>query len=121
MKQINFMYFNDNATSDGTGISTSFNNNALLAIDTTGANEVTMYFEDQVGDNDAPDKVAITCTNASPSDDQLDYAHRKGAISTMVSLANSVNKGGHVVCFDTLNNINPNSTDIASIAITMNS
>lgn len=119
MKQINFMYFNDNATSDGTGISTSFNNDALLAMDTTGANAVTMYFEDHVGDNDAPDKVAITCTNGAT--DQLDYTHKKGAINTMVRLANSVNKGGHVVCFDTLNGINPNSTDIASVAITMNS
>ena len=113
------MYFIDTATSYGTGISTSFNNAALLAMDTTGAIAVTMYFEDHVVDNDAPDKVAITCTNGAT--DQLDYTHKKGAINTMVRLANSVNKGGHVVCFDTLNGINPNSTDIASVAITMNS
>ena len=119
MKQINYMYFNDNATSNATGISTSWSSDSLLAIDTTGANVVTMYFKDQVNDEDAPDDVAITCTNGST--DQLDYTHRKGAMNTMVKLANSVNKGGHTVCFDTLNSINPNSDDIVSIAITMNS
>ena len=119
MKIINYMYFNDHATSNGTGISTSWDSEALLAIDTTGANVVTMYFEDQFYDEDAPDDVAITCTNGAT--DQLDYTHRKGAMNTMVKLANSVNKSGHTVCFDTLNGINPNSTDIVSVAITMNS
>ena len=52
MKQINFMYFNDNATSNGTGISTSWNSDALLAMDTTGANAMTIYFEDQINDDD---------------------------------------------------------------------
>ncbi len=118
MKIINYMYFNDNATSNGTGISTSWNSDALLAMDTTGANAMTMYFEDQINDEDAPDDVAVTCTNGST--DQLDYTHRKGAMATMARLANSVNKSGHVVAFDTMRGINPNSTDIVSIAITMN-
>jgi hypothetical protein len=39
----------------------------------------------------------------------------------MVKLANSVNRDGYVVAFDTLNSVNPNSADIVSIAVTLNS
>ena len=120
MKDINFMYFNDNATVNASSISVMLDSNNLAAIDTTGANVVTMYFTpDLAGDQDGPDDVAITCTNGST--DQLDYTHRKGAINSMVKLANSRNKDGYVVAFDTLNGINPNSTDIASVAVTLNS
>lgn len=120
MKDINFMYFNDNATVNASSISVMLNSNNLAAINTTGANVVTAYFaQDMVGDQDGPDDVAITCTNGST--DQLDYTHRKGAINTMVSLANSRNRDGYVVGFDALNGVNPNSADIASVAVTLNS
>ena len=61
----------------------------------------------------------ITCV--AGADDTIDYNRRKAVMSTMARLANSVNKQGHVVAFDTLNSINPNSADISSIAITLNS
>ena len=120
MKDINFMYFNDNATVNASAVSVMLDSNNLAAIDSTGVNEVTAWFaQDMVGDQDGPDDVVITCTNGAT--DQLDYEHRKGAINSMVKLANSRNRDGYVVAFDTLNSINPNSTDIVSIAVTLNS
>ena len=113
------MYMNDHATVGGTGISCSWRATDLLAMDTTGAEQVTMNFKDHVGDDDAPDKVVITCV--AGASDTIDYNRRKAVMSTMAKLANSVNKQGHVVAFDTLNSINPNSADISSIAITLNS
>ena len=120
MKQKYFMYFNDNATVNASSISVMLDSDNLAAIDTTAANVVTMYFTpDLAGDQDGPDDVAITCTNGAT--DQLDYTHRKSAMNSMVQLANSVNRNGYVTAFDTLNSINPNSTDIVSIAVTLNS
>ena len=115
MQTRNNLYFNDHATINALGISTTFPSDRLLSMHTTGANVITVCFNDMDNDGDDNDHVALTLTNESTN--LLDSATRRRIMNVMARLANSISRDGFTNVTDTLNSIHADA-DILSSAIT---
>ena len=115
MQVRNNLYFNDHATINALGISTTFPADRLLSIHTTGANTIMICFKDMDNDGDDNDHVELTLTNESTN--LLDSKTRRRIMNVIAGLANSINRGGFVNVTDTLNSVHADA-DILSSAIT---
>ena len=117
MIQRNFMIFNMAATVNGTDDINMYRSDNLLAMDSTAAGVVTMYFRAWNEHVDAPDDIALTVT--SSGDDNDDRINRLAAIDAMVDKANTINRQGYVVAYSENENVKP--AGISSVAVTLDS
>lgn len=117
MIQRNFMIFNMAATVNGTDDINMYRSDNLLAMDSTAAGVVTMYFRAWNEHVDAPDDIALTVT--SSGDDNDDRINRLAAIDAMVDKANTINRQGYVVAYSENENVKPGG--ISSVAVTLDS
>ena len=117
MIQRNFMIFNMAATANGTDDINMYRSDNLLAMDSTAAGVVTMYFRAWNEHVDAPDDIALTVT--SSGDDNDDRINRLAAIDAMVDKANTINRQGYVVAYSENENVKPGG--ISSVAVTLDS
>ena len=115
MQTRNNLYFNDHATINALGISTTIPSDRLLSMHSTGANIITVCFNDMDNDGDDNDHVALTLTNESTN--LLDSATRRRIMNVMASLANTISRDGFTNVTDTLNGIHADA-EILSSAIT---
>ena len=117
MLQNTFIYFNmaDPVASGWTDDGNMYNTNAFLAMDSTAAGVVTMYFKAWNGHADAPDDIALT-VDAS-GNDASDQTNRLAAMDAMASKLNTVNKEGFVVGYSEIENVKPGG--ITAIAVTL--
>ena len=111
MIQRNFMIFNQAASVDGTDDINMYDSDNLLAMDSTAAGTVTMYFRAWNEHVDAPDDIALTVV--SSGDDEADRVNRIAAIDAMVSKANTINKKGYVVAWSENENVKPGGISAA--------
>ena len=111
MIQRNFMIFNQAATVNGTDDINMYDSDNLLAMDSTAAGVVTMYFRAWNEHVDAPDDIALTVTSSGDDDD--DRTNRVAAIDAMVSKANTINKDGYVVAWSENENVKPGGISAA--------
>jgi hypothetical protein len=111
MVQKNFMIFNQAATVDGADDLNMYDSDNLLAMDSTGAGVVTMYFRAWNEHVDAPDDIALTVV--SSGDDEADRVNRVAAIDAMVSKANAVNRNGYVVAWSENEGVKPGGISAA--------
>ena len=105
------------ATVNGTDDINMYRSDNLLAMDSTAAGVVTMYFRAWNEHVDAPDDIALTVT--SSGDDNDDRINRLAAIDAMVDKANTINRQGYVVAYSENENVKPGG--ISSIAVTLDS
>ena len=117
MIQRNFMIFNMAATVNGTDDINMYRSDNLLAMDSTAAGVVTMYFRAWNEHVDAPDDISLTVT--SSGDDNDDRINRLAAIDAMVDKANTINRQGYVVAYSENENVKPGG--ISSVAVTLDS
>ena len=111
MIQRNFMIFNKAATVDGTDDINMYDSDNLLAMDSTAAGVVTMYFRAWNEHVDAPDDIALTVV--SSGDDEADRNNRIAAMDAMVSKANTINRDGYVVAWSENENVKPGGISAA--------
>jgi len=111
----NNLYFNDHATINALGISTTIPSDRLISMHTTGANKIMICFEDMDNDGDDNDHVELTLTNEATN--LLDSQTRKRVLDKMASLANSINRAGFTNVTDTINGVHAD-VKILSSAIT---
>ena len=111
MIQRNFMIFNQAATVNGTDDINMYDSDNLLAMDSTAAGVVTMYFRAWNEHVDAADVIALT-VDAS-GDDAADRTNRWTAMNAMVSAANTINKDGYVVAWSENENVKPGGISAA--------
>ena len=112
MIQRNFMIFNQAATVNGTDDINMYDSDNLLAMDSTAAGVVTMYFRAWNEHVDNSDDIALTVT--SSGNDDSDRVNRVAAIDAMVSKANTVNKKGYVVAWSENESIKPGGISAAA-------
>ncbi len=115
MRQINYVYFNATATSDGNDDGGMYRADSLLAMNSTAAATATMYFKAWNGHKDAPDDIVLTVD--ATGGDEADRDNRIKAMDAMVEKVNTVNKQGFTTAFSEIENVKPGG--IASIAITL--
>ena len=111
MIQRNFMIFNQAATVNGADDINMYDSDNLLAMNSTAAGTVTMYFRAWNEHVDAPDDIALTVV--SSGDDEADRVNRIAAIDAMVSKANTINKKGYVVAWSENENVKPGGISAA--------
>lgn len=111
MTQRNFMIFNQAATVNGTDDINMYYSGNLLAMDSTAAGTVTMYFRAWNEHVDAPDDIALTVV--SSGDDEADRDNRITAMNAMVSAANTRNRKGYVVAWSENENVKPGGISAA--------
>jgi len=112
MIQRNFMIFNQAATVNGTDDINMYDSDNLLAMDSTAAGVVTMYFRAWNEHVDAADVIALTVV--SSGDDEADRDNRVAAMNAMVSAANTVNRKGYVVAWSENENVKPGGISAAA-------
>jgi len=115
MQTRNNLYFNDHATINALGISTTIPSDRLLSMHSTGANIITVCFNDMDNDGDDNDHVALTVTNESSN--LLDSQTRRRVMNVMARLANTISRDGFTNVTDTLNGVHADAK-IVSSAIT---
>ena len=111
----NNLYFNDHATINALGVATTFPSDRLIGMHTTGANEITIAFQDMDHDNNDEDLVALTLTNESTN--LLDSQTRRRVMNVMARLANTISRDGFTNVTDTINGVHADAK-ILSSAIT---